>query len=120
MKPGERGAQLEGVARSFLEQAGLTLVSHNFRCRLGEIDLVMRDHDTLIFVEVRGRGSTRFGSPAETVTQAKQMRLIRAAQIFLRTHPEFADWPCRFDVVALATKQRSARAQWIKNAFDAN
>lgn len=120
MKPGERGAQLEGVAREFLEREGLTLISHNFRCRLGEIDLVMRDNDTLVFVEVRGRGSTRFGSPAETVTQGKQTRLIRAAQMFLRTHPEFADCPCRFDIVALATKTQSARAQWIRNAFDAD
>ena len=119
MKPGERGAQLEGVAKEFLEKEGLTLVSHNFRCRLGEIDLIMRDDDTLVFVEVRARGSTRFGTPAETVTQAKQTRLIRAAQMFLRTHPEFADWPCRFDVLALATNPQSARAQWIRNAFDA-
>jgi putative endonuclease len=120
VNPRERGRQLENVARKFLEDEGLTLVHHNYSCKLGEIDLVMHDGDTLVFVEVRGRRSQRFGNPAETVTAAKQNRLIRTAQVFLCAHPRYLDWPCRFDVLALATADPAPQAQWIQNAFDAN
>ncbi len=119
MKPAERGRQLEEVARKYLEGKGLTLVSRNYSCKLGEIDLVMHDGETLVFVEVRGRSNPRFGSPAETVTGAKQARLIRTAQVFLLAHPKFTEWPCRFDVLALATAGREPRARWIQDAFDA-
>ncbi len=119
MKPAERGRQLEEVARTYLESKGLTLVSQNYSCKLGEIDLVMHDGETLVFVEVRGRSNPRFGSPAETVTGAKQARLIRTAQVFLLAHPKFTEWPCRFDVLALATAGREPRARWIQDAFDA-
>lgn len=118
--PRERGRQLEEVARKFLENEGLITVSRNYSCKLGEIDLIMHDGDTLVFVEVRGRRSQRFGNPAETVTLAKQNRLIRTAQVFLSAHPRFLDWPCRFDVLALATAVPDPRPQWIQNAFDAN
>jgi len=118
--PRERGSQLEETAREFLEHQGLVTVSRNYNCKLGEIDLIMRHGDTLVFVEVRGRRSQRFGSPAETVTPAKQNRLIRTAQVFLSAHPRFLDWPCRFDVLALGTADPAPRPQWIQNAFDAD
>ena len=120
MNPQSRGRRLEDVARRILESRGLTLVSRNFTCKLGEIDLVMHDGDTLVFVEVRARRSQRFGSPAETVTATKQARLIRTAQVFLGAHPKYSNWPCRFDVFALATEGRTPKTQWIQNAFDAS
>lgn len=108
------GARHERMAEVFLRSRGLRLVARNHRCRLGELDLVMRDRDTLVFVEVRYRSSTRFGTPAETVSYHKQRRLTAAAGHFLQGHPSML--PCRFDVVAIGNNDR---IQWIKNAFSA-
>jgi uncharacterized protein (TIGR00252 family) len=80
--------------------------------RFGEIDLVMRDGATLVFVEVRYRRSDRFGAPAETVDRRKQQRLTAAANHYLQAHPTVL--PCRFDVVAVSGGDR---IEWIKNAF---
>ncbi len=106
------GAEKEILARTYLERQGLRPVARNYRCRLGEIDLVMRDADTLVFVEVRFRASTRFGSPAETVDRRKQRRLAATAEIYLQQHPNAL--PCRFDVVAISGNDR---IDWIRNAF---
>ena len=115
----DTGREAEVRAERILMREGLSPVARNYRCRGGEIDLVMHDGETLVFVEVRGRSNPRFGSPAETVTGAKQARLIRTAQVFLLAHPKFTEWPCRFDVLALATAGREPRARWIQDAFDA-
>lgn len=107
------GDAKEGIARRFLEDRGLTLVAHHVHCRHGEIDLVMRDEHTLVFVEVRYRRSERFGGAAASVDRRKQARLIAAAGYYLQRHP--TDLPCRFDVVAIGAQDR---VQWIQNAFD--
>ena len=109
----QTGDAKEGIARRFLEDRGLTLVAHNVRCRHGEIDLVMRDEHTLVFVEVRYRRSERFGGAAASVDRRKQARLMAAAGYYLQRHP--TDLPCRFDVVAIGAQDR---VQWIQNAFD--
>ena len=88
------------------------MVTRNYRCRRGEIDLVMRDGDTLAFVEVRYRKSDKFGSPAESVTLTKQRRIIQAARHYLQRHPSALD--CRFDVLALTGDEQ---VEWLKNAF---
>lgn len=106
------GAGKEQLARYYLEQSGLRLVEHNYRCRQGEIDLVMRDGNCLAFVEVRYRKSAGFGSPAETVTRNKQRRIILAARHYLQRHPTPLD--CRFDVIAIIG---TGRIEWLKNAF---
>lgn len=107
------GEPFEALARDHLEAAGLRLVARNFATRHGEIDLVMRDGDTIVFVEVRSRARSDFGSAAASVGQAKQRRLRREAQRYLNAH--FGDrWPaCRFDVCALD----GAAIDWIRDAF---
>jgi putative endonuclease len=110
------GAQAENLACAHLEGAGLTLLTRNYRCPQGEIDLVMDDRGTLVFVEVRYRQSSAFGTPAETVDRRKQARLQAAAGHYLLAHA--ADRACRFDVVALSG--RNARIEWIRDAFGAN
>lgn len=109
------GAAKESLAADYLERRGLRLIERNHRCRLGEIDLVMRDRDSLVFVEVRYRGSLRFGTPAETVDRRKQRRLIAAAGHWLQANPSVL--PCRFDVVAISGQDR---IEWLKNAFNAD
>jgi putative endonuclease len=94
-------------------------VTRNFACRAGEIDLVMRDGGTLVFVEVRYRRSTSFGGAAMSVTRGKQLRIVRAAGFFLLRHPEYRDDPCRFDVVAIEGDRNAPIIGWIAGAFSA-
>ncbi len=110
------GREWEGEALKRLEAAGLKLLDRNYRCRLGELDLVLRDGDGLAFVEVRFRRSSDFGSGAESVGVSKRRRLIAAAQHYLQRHPKLADLPCRFDVVAIGPGA-SPQVEWIRNAF---
>jgi putative endonuclease len=107
-----RGAQAEDRARAHLERAGLKLLTRNYRCPRGEIDLVMADGDTLVFVEVRFRASRAFGGAAASVDARKRARLVAAAQHYLLAHP--ADRPCRFDVVAA---DGEAAIEWLHDAF---
>lgn len=110
-----QGTAAEELACHYLEARGLTLVMRNFRCRWGELDLIMRDSEQLVFVEVRSRRYTRYGTPAESVTRAKQQRLLRAAAFYLQCQP--LDPPCRFDVVAVLQPGGAARIEWIRDAF---
>lgn len=106
------GGAKEDAALRYLEDRGLKLESRNYRCRQGEIDLIMRDGGCLAFVEVRYRKNARFGSAAESVTATKQRRIIVAAQHYLQRHPTRLD--CRFDVLAMTGADD---IQWLKNAF---
>ncbi|MFB1485552.1 MULTISPECIES: YraN family protein [unclassified Thiocapsa] len=106
------GDAKERLAEDYLKRRHLQPIARNHRCRFGEIDLVMRDGETLVFVEVRYRRSDRFGSPAETIDRRKQQRLTAAASHYLQAHPTLL--PCRFDVVAVSGGDR---IEWIKNAF---
>jgi putative endonuclease len=106
------GAAAEKLALEFLQRNGLQLIESNFRCRFGEIDLILHDGSTLVFVEVRLRSSQRFGGAAASITSAKQGRIIRAAQIYLQQQSR--EMTCRFDVVVLDGEHR---IEWIKNAF---
>ena len=108
------GQSAESRAEAFLKSQGLKPVARNWRCRFGEIDLVMRDKDTLVFVEVRMRSRDDFGGAAASVTPAKQRRLIAAARLYLSSLPTLP--PCRFDVVALSGKK--ADPEWMRSAFD--
>jgi putative endonuclease len=107
------GGDKERLACGYLEDRGLRLLVRNYRCRRGEIDLVMREASTLVFVEVRFRASTRFGTPAETVDIYKQKRLAAAAAHYLQKNP--TNLPCRFDVIALSGTDR---IDWIRDAFN--
>ncbi|WP_296900416.1 YraN family protein [Thiohalocapsa sp.] len=107
------GARYETQARRYLEAQGLTYIAANVSCRQGELDLVMRDGGTLVFIEVRYRASERFGGAAASVDRRKQARLLAAAGYYLSRHP--TDLPCRFDVVAM---DANGITQWIRHAFD--
>ena len=93
----------------------MTLVARNFRCRAGELDLILRDGEQLVFVEVRSRRSSQFGTPAESVTHSKQQRLLRAAAFYLQR--QRLDLPCRFDVVAILQPGDAPQVEWIQDAF---
>jgi len=97
----------------------LRVVERNFRCRLGEIDLIAIDEDCLVFVEVRFRSNSHFASAAESVDVRKQVKLVRAANFFLSRNRQYACWTMRFDVIAI---QETGDAgfqdwQWIRDAF---
>ena len=110
----DSGAQAERHAAEHLARHGLQLVERNFRCRGGEVDLVMRDAEHLVFVEVRFRSTRAFGGPLESVDGHKQRRIITAAKHYLARHRH--DRPCRFDVVGI---DATGRIDWIRDAFSA-
>ena len=110
-----RGTDAEHEARAFLETQGLRFVAANYHSRRGEIDLVMRDGESLVFVEVRLRNNPGYGSAAASVDWRKQRKLVATAEHYLQRHPH--DGPARFDVVAIA---RGNTIDWIRNAFEAS
>ncbi|MBS3964039.1 MAG: YraN family protein [Methylomonas sp.] len=109
----QTGDAAEQRALAHLEHQGLSLVERNFRCKLGELDLVMRDGEALVIVEVRFRKSEHFGGALASVTPQKQARIVAATQhyVIIKRLNALA---VRFDVVALAG---DGQIQWIKNAF---
>ena len=108
-----RGEPAENLAVAFLEREGLRILQRNYRCRMGEIDLVAQSGDTTVFVEVRARSSEAFGGAAGSITAAKRRRLVAAARHYLARRR--ADRACRFDVVLLQGDER--RIEWVANAF---
>jgi putative endonuclease len=110
------GKQHEKLACQHLRQHGLKLLTRNYHCRRGEIDLVMRDKTSLVFVEVRYRRQARYGSASESVNWHKQQRLIAAAEHYL-LHEAKTQPPARFDVVAISGSGTELRLEWIPNAF---
>lgn len=107
------GLRAEELARAFLQRRGLTLVQSNWRCRFGEIDLVLREGDTIVFAEVRLRTNPAFGGAGESIGRAKRERLLAAARLYLSREPE---QPCRFDVVLLKCLE-PPEIEWIRDAI---
>jgi len=107
------GAQAESLAMRHLEARGMVVLDRNFRCRGGEIDLVMRDGRTVVFVEVRMRASNRFGGAGESIDARKRGRIVLAARHYLAGRTDTA---CRFDVVLLGDP-RTGHVEWIRDAF---
>ncbi|HEY0685537.1 MAG TPA: YraN family protein [Steroidobacter sp.] len=107
----------EELALAHLTSHGLTLVTRNYRAKVGELDLVMLDGKTLVFVEVRCRSSNQYGGAAASITWEKQRRLIRAAEHLLMKRAELRCYPARFDVIAITAGEPQAKVDWIKNAF---
>ena len=106
------GQQAELQARTYLEKEGLQHIVSNYRCRHGEIDLIMRDQDTIIFIEVRYRKSTQFGGAAASVDFRKQQRIISTAQHYIQHQKHIAN-AYRFDVIAISSNS----FDWIPDAF---
>ncbi|ADE13660.1 protein of unknown function UPF0102 [Nitrosococcus halophilus Nc 4] len=113
----DQGQQAEQLACHYLQTQGLRLAQRNYRCRLGEIDLVMEDGEHLVFVEVRCRRKGRFGSAIDSITPTKQARLIAAAQHYLQQAGGTHNKPCRFDVVGITPLQGSNDIVWLQDAF---
>ncbi len=117
------GDAAEALAESFLIEHGLTTAARNFSCRFGEIDLIMQHEQVCVFTEVRYRNNgknsrtAQFGGALESISTAKQHKIIRAAQFYLSTLGTVPQ--CRFDVVLL-DKLDSNSIEWIRNAFDAS
>ena len=114
----EIGAHYEAQAAHFLQQSGLEILQKNFTCRAGEIDLICRDLEYLVFVEVRYRQNAEYGGAAASVTYVKRTRIIRSAKRFLQTNTSYRDWPSRFDVVAVSGATHDLDVQWMPSAFD--
>jgi len=119
MSAREIGIHWEEAAFAHLRTGGLTLVARNFHCRFGEIDLILRDGDTIVFAEVRYRNANAHGDGIASVGAAKRGKLVRTAQTWLQQNPREASRPCRFDVIGCGGTPSSPRFEWTRNAFDA-
>jgi len=108
----QKGAKYEDIALLFLLNQGLTLIMRNYRCKSGELDLLMSEKGALVIVEVRYRKNNRYGSALESVTKTKQARIIAATKNYILKHK--VDQPIRFDVVAITG---NAQPEWVRNAF---
>ncbi len=113
------GQQAETLACDFLSDKGLKLITKNYHCRYGEIDLIMKQDQTIVFVEVRSRKSNNLVDSASSVNWTKQQKLQRTAENYLQQNHVPASIPARFDVIAV-THNQSQRADinWIQNAFE--
>lgn len=111
----QSGLKAEQQARAYLIAKGLEWISSNYRCRFGEIDLIMREENFLVFVEVRARTSSSYGGAIASVTYSKQQKLIKSAEYYLQINKLYHKQAARFDVLALEGNSR--QIEWIKNAF---
>jgi putative endonuclease len=115
------GQKAEEQARQFLSKRGLKLVMRNYRSPYGEIDLIMREHNVLVFVEVRYRRDENHGLAAETIDHRKQRRIRATAEHFLLSKKHWADRPCRFDVIGLSgdieDTIQTENIHWYPDAF---
>jgi len=113
----QRGQWAELKALEYLQNKGLLLVEKNFNCRYGEIDLILKDQQTLVFTEVRYRTGNTHVTALESVDSRKQQHIIRTAQYFLQRHPQHAMCFCRFDVLAIDEVRDLQNFAWIQDAF---
>ncbi len=123
--PRSKGSEIEKMAALHLQSHGVEILQQNFQCKMGEIDIIGKHKNELVFIEVRYRKNTFFGTPAESVTFSKQQKLTRTAQYYLNGHREFRSLPCRFDVIAVTDQSNKPYSlpgkpylEWIQNAFD--
>ncbi len=113
----EIGFNAQTQAKNYLIQQGLTFITQNYTCKRGEIDIIMKDNQQLVFVEVRYRTSFHYGSSAATIGIQKQQKIIYTAMRYLQYH-QLKNVACRFDVMAMTcNKQANLEINWIKNAF---
>ncbi|MCJ8341115.1 MAG: YraN family protein [Pseudomonadales bacterium] len=113
----KKGQHAEAMALQWLLKNQLTLLSRNYSCRFGEIDLIMLDRSILVFIEVRARSNLRFGGAAASVTKQKQQKIITTANHFLLCNSKYKLFTCRFDVMAFETSSALGGPVWYKDAF---
>ena len=114
---GSVGRRAERLALAHLKANGLKKIATNFRCRLGEVDLVMEDGNCLVFAEVRFRNENRMTTAALSVDHHKQRKILRTAAAFLGRHPKYSNHAVRFDVVGFDESDSRVSVNWIKDAF---
>ncbi|MFQ5546598.1 MAG: YraN family protein [Acidiferrobacterales bacterium] len=112
-----QGLEAEQCAYAHLQRQGLRLITRNYRTPFGEIDLIMEQSNTIVFVEVRYRRSKTFGTPAETVGARKQEKLRASAGHYLQRNRKISKKPCRFDIVAVTGAPDSNQVEWLQDAF---
>jgi putative endonuclease len=115
----ESGRNAERAARRFLEHYGLRTLASNYRCRYGELDLVMRHDEQVVVVEIRYRRHATFMAPAESITRAKRQRIARTTLHFLQRSAAYRNYPVRFDVVGISGPLAGPSINWIRDAFTA-
>ena len=114
----DKGIATEEFAKQYLIQQGLIFIDKNVHCRQGEIDLVMKDDDTLVFVEVKYRKNNHFGGAISAISQSKQKKIKHCVAFFLhKANLNEYNTPCRFDVIALEGDIKQPQVTWLKNAF---
>ena len=106
----------EAIAREYLENQGLTWVTSNYRCKLGEVDLIFKNSEQWVFVEVKNRKNTVFGSPVESVNYTKQQKIMLAAQHYMLSHRLSHTASMRFDVIGIVNLDPDSII-WLPNAF---
>lgn len=118
------GENAEGIAKRYLIKQGLSYVKSNFYSRFGEIDLIFKDKDTLVFIEVRYRKNSQYGNSVETINRQKQNKIIKTAQYYLQKNRLTELVNCRFDVIGIEPEEKQVSTlkadysiNWIKNAF---
>lgn len=114
----EKGRVAEEKALAYLTKQRLKLVVKNYRCRFGEIDLIMHDNNHLVFIEVRSRVSNQFGGGSSSVTYTKRQKILKTATFFILEHQKYHQCALRFDVVSIDGD--AASISWIKDAFGAD
>lgn len=115
------GYSFEERAAQWVQAQGWQVLQRNYRCKLGEIDIIAEDDGQLVFIEVRARSNRRFASAAASVDWRKQQKLVRSAALYLRSAGSRQHLPCRFDVIAFDPRQsgQDAELRWIRSAFTA-
>lgn len=115
----QHGQWAEDFAQTYLCQQGLQLIERNYRCRQGEIDLIMQQQAILVFIEVRYRRNSYYGGSLESINYPKQQRILRTANHYLYTHSWTQPYPCRFDVVLIQGNLTTPQLCWLTDAFRA-
>jgi putative endonuclease len=113
VRPGQEG---EGIAARYLRRLGYSIVKTNFKTRIGEIDIIAWEGDTLVFVEIKSRESLTFGQPFEAVTMRKRRKIANVAMLYLKEIHDIP--PCRFDVVSVYYEKGRAECELIRDAFE--
>lgn len=113
-----QGKLAERLALEYLQSQSLKLIANNWRCPRGEIDLIMLEKNTLVFIEVRYRRQILWGLPSETINLAKRNKIIMTAQLFLQKNTQWLMNPCRFDVISITGNiSQLSDIQWLTNVF---
>ena len=115
----QRGQWAEQLALDYLVQKKLELLSCNYRCAVGEIDIIMLDHETIVFIEVRYRANNNYIHVLETISEKKCIRIIKTSRHFLQNTRQLSRKPCRFDIITITGENNNPEIVWIKDAFQA-